>query len=124
MTMATILVIEDDPDNLELVRILLAQGGFNFLGAYDGRAGWETALKYLPDLILLDLTIPLIDGWQLAAELKANPRTRHIPVVALSAHSLPGDRSRAMEAGCDGFISKPLDVPNFTKTVQSYLKKK
>lgn len=124
MTMATILVIEDDPDNLELVRILLAQGGFNFLGAYDGRVGWETALKYLPDLILLDLTIPLIDGWQLAAELKANPRTCHIPVVALSAHSLPGDRSRALESGCDGFISKPLDVPNFVKTVQSYLKKK
>jgi two-component system, cell cycle response regulator DivK len=119
----TILVIEDDPDNQFLVRILLEQGGYAVVGAGDGREGLETALRILPDLILLDLTIPAIDGWQLAAELKAKPSTRHIPVVALSAHTLPGDRSRAQEAGCDGFIAKPLDVPNFVQTVTGFLKK-
>jgi CheY-like chemotaxis protein len=121
--MATILVIEDDSDNQNLVRILLEQGGYSVLGASDGRNGWELAQKRNPDLILLDLTIPAIDGWQLAAELKANQLTRHIPVVALSAHTLPGDRQRARDAGCDGFIPKPLDVPNFLQTVQGFLKK-
>lgn len=121
--MATILVIEDDPDNQNLVRLLLEQGGHTILGANDGRKGWELALQHIPDIILLDLTIPAIDGWQLAAELKGNERTKQIPVVALSAHSLPADRNRARQAGCDGFIAKPLDVPNFLLTVQGFLKK-
>lgn len=122
--MATILIIEDDPDNQNLVRILLEQGGHTVLGANDGRSGWEQAQQRSLDLILLDLTIPAIDGWQLAMELKANPLTRNIPVVALSAHTLPGDRQRASQAGCDGFIPKPLDVPNFLQTVQGFIKKK
>ena len=121
--MATILVIEDDPDNQNLVRILLEQGGHTVVGASDGREGLESALRNLPGLILLDLTIPAIDGWQLAAELKANPLTRDIPVVALSAHTSLGDRKRAQEVGCDGFIPKPLDVPNFLETVAGFMKK-
>ena len=97
--MATILVIEDDPDNQNLVRILLEQGGYTVVGANDGREGLESALRNLPGLILLDLTIPAIDGWQLAAELKANPLTRNIPVVALSAHTSFGDRKRGPGSG-------------------------
>lgn len=121
--MATILVIEDDIDNQNLVRILLEQGGYQVVAASDGRTGLDAAFRHLPDLVLLDLTIPAIDGWQLAAELKANPQTREIPVVALSAHTLPGDRQRAQEAGCNGFIAKPLDVPNFLQTVAGFMKK-
>ncbi len=121
--MATILVIEDDIDNQNLVRILLEQGGYQVVAASDGRNGLDAAFRHLPDLVLLDLTIPAIDGWQLAAELKANPQTREIPVVALSAHTLPGDRQRAQEAGCNGFIAKPLDVPNFLQTVAGFMKK-
>jgi len=124
MEKTRILVIEDNEDNLELVRFLLEQGGYEVKGAQDGRMGLEQAYKLQPDLILLDMSLPEIDGWEVAQQLKANPAGQEMLVVALTAHALPGDRKKAIDAGCDGYISKPLDVPNFTKMIANLLHKR
>ena len=121
MDRVCIVVVEDDADNLELVHILLDQAGFEVLTAMDGRSGLELIQEKLPDLVLLDLTIPEIDGWHLAHRLKTDPHTQTIKIVALTAHTLPGDRKRATESGCDGYISKPLDVRNFAAQIRTYL---
>lgn len=116
-----ILIIEDNLDNLELVRFLLEKSQFEVLEALDGRHGLELARQENPDLILLDLTIPEIDGWSLAQKLKADPFTREIPIVALTAHTLPSDRKRALDSGCDGYLSKPLDIPNFIPQISAFI---
>jgi len=121
MANETVLVIEDNFDNLELVRFVLSQAGFAVLSATNGRSGLSTAREKLPDLVLLDLSIPEMDGWQVAAQLKGDPATAHICVVALTGHTLPGDRQRAFDSGCDGYISKPLDLPNFVGEIQALL---
>ncbi|BAJ65030.1 MULTISPECIES: response regulator [Anaerolinea] len=117
-----ILVIEDNADNLELVRFLLEQAGFQIISAMDGLDGLEKARSLKPDLVLLDMSLPELDGWHLAKQLKESPETAHILIVALTAHTLPGDRRRALEAGCDGFISKPLNVARFASQIQEYLR--
>jgi len=124
MTQATIVIIEDDNDNLELVRILLSQAGFINYGAPDGRVGLELIHQYHPDLVLLDLTLPQIDGWHLAKQIKSDPEMASIKVIALTAHTLPGDRKRALEAGCDGYLTKPINIPTFIPEINSYLGKK
>jgi two-component system cell cycle response regulator DivK len=121
--MARILVIEDNEDNLELVRILLEKAGHTVLAAMDGHAGQTMALSESPDLILLDLTIPGLDGWTLATRLKEDPSTAGIVVVALTAHTLPGDRKKALDSGCDGYLTKPLDVPKFAEKINEFLAK-
>ncbi|WP_298003735.1 MULTISPECIES: response regulator [Anaerolinea] len=119
-----ILVIEDNPDNLELVRFLLEQAGFQVISAVDGLEGLEKARTQRPDLILLDMSLPELDGWHLAKQLKDAEQTASIPIIALTAHTLPGDRRRALEAGCDGFISKPLNVARFASQIEEYLNRK
>ena len=121
MERVRIVVIEDDADNLELVHILLDQGGFEVLTAMDGQSGLELVREKLPALVLLDLTIPEIDGWHLAHQFKGDPQTQTIKVIALTAHAMPGDRKHALESGCDGYITKPLDVRNFADQIRSYL---
>ena len=116
-----ILIIEDNLDNLELVRFLLEKASFEVIEALDGRHGLDLARKDSPDLILLDLSIPEIDGWSLAQILKAEPLTHEIPIVALTAHTLPSDRQRALEAGCDGYLSKPLDIPTFIPQITAFI---
>ncbi len=116
------ILIEDNPDNLELVRFLLEQAGFQVVSAVDGLEGLEKARSQRPDLILLDMSLPELDGWHLAKQLKDTEATAGIPIVALTAHTLPGDRRRALEAGCDGFISKPLNVARFASQIKEYLK--
>jgi two-component system, cell cycle response regulator DivK len=124
MRKARILVIEDNLDNYDLVRFLLQQEGYDVMGAYDGRTGLTLARERKPDLILLDLSIPEISGWNLAAQIKANPETAHIRILALTGHTLPGDRKRALDAGCDGYISKPLDIPDFIEQIETSLAKR
>jgi two-component system, cell cycle response regulator DivK len=121
MGKGTILIVEDNIDNLDLVRFLLEQDGFDVIQARDGRSGIEVAHTGQPDLILLDMGIPEVDGWNVARQLKEDPETNHICIVALTAHILPGERKKALEAGCDGFISKPLDIPTFGEQVFMYL---
>ena len=124
MVKARILVIEDNEDNLELFRFLLEQDGYEVTGSQDGRDGLEKVQQLHPDLVLLDMGLPEIDGWQVVKKIKSNPACRNIVVVALTAHALPGDRKKAIDAGCDGYISKPLDVPNFTNMIATYLRKR
>ncbi len=119
-----ILIVEDNADNLELVKFLLEKAGYEVVGLSDGRQGLEWLAVEQADLILLDMSLPEVDGWQLAGQLKADARTAGIPIVALTAHTLPGDRKRALDAGCDGYISKPLDVPNFVATVAEFILRK
>ena len=121
MARGRILVIEDNTDNLELVTFLLEKAGHEVFSAFDGRQGLDEACQILPDLILLDLTLPGIDGWSLAKMLKDDPATQAIKLVALTAHALPGDRRKALEAGCDGYLSKPLDVASFINEIRKFL---
>jgi two-component system cell cycle response regulator DivK len=120
MAIGTILIIEDNLDNLDLVRFLLEETEFQVLTAMDGREGLDMAREKHPDLLLLDLTIPEIDGWSVAHLLKASSETKNIKIVAMTAHILPGDRKKAFDAGCDGYLTKPLDIPTFASMVKSY----
>jgi len=116
-----VLLVEDNEDNFELVRFLLERADFEVLAGHDGQEALELSRKELPDLVLMDLSLPGIDGWTAARELKDDPDTSHIPLVALTAHTLPGDRKRAMESGFDGYISKPIDVVNFGDSITKIL---
>lgn len=121
MTSERILVVEDNEDNLQLVRFLLERGGYQVLCAYNGREGLALARQHLPDLILMDLSLPEVDGWQAAEQLKADPATASIPLWALTAHTLPGDRQKALSTGFDGYFSKPIDVANFIVNIAKAL---
>jgi CheY-like chemotaxis protein len=116
-----VLVVEDDEDNSGLVRFLLERAGYAVLVGRDGHEGLELARQELPDLILMDLSLPGIDGWTAGRELKEDPKTSHIPLLALTAHTLPGDRKRTLESGFDGYISKPIDVESFARDITKAL---
>lgn len=116
-----ILIIEDNQDNYQLVRFLLEHAGYEVAAAFDGVSGMKAAKEESPDLILLDLAIPEMDGWELAKKLKALELTQDIPLVALTAHTSKSDLRRAMAAGCDGYIAKPIDVEDFVVMVDKYL---
>ena len=119
--MARILVVEDSPDIRVLVRMLLEAGGHEVLTAADGREGIETAIRERPDVVLMDLSLPVLSGWEAAREIKSNPATARIPVLAVTAHAMHGDRERALAAGCDGFIAKPIDEETFERAVVAHL---
>lgn len=123
MPALTVLFIEDNLDNYELVRFVLVQEGYTVLGAPDGRTGLEMAQTCRADLILLDLSLPEINGWQIARQLKADPATASIPILALTGHTLPGDREKALDAGCDEYISKPLEIPDLLEMVKRFIQK-
>ncbi len=124
MSSDRILIIEDNVDNLELVCFLLKQAGFEVLQARDGRQGLDMAYNYHPAMILLDMGLPEIDGWRVARQLKDDPNAKDMIIVALTGHTAPGDRKRALSAGCDGYISKPFDTSSFVEQVTGFLKKK
>lgn len=118
-----ILVVEDDPKNIKLIRDLLVYSGYRVLEATDGRQGVELARSEQPDLILMDIQMPLMDGLEATRLLKGDERTRDIPVIALTAYAMPEDRSRIFAAGCEGHIPKPIDTRSFLETVKLYLLK-
>lgn len=117
-----ILVIEDQPLNLELVRDLLEMGGYAVLQATNAEEGLALARTAQPDLILMDVGLPDLDGLTATRQLKEDPATQRIPVVALTAHAMKGDREKAQEAGCAGYLTKPLDTRTFLQQVSDYLK--
>ena len=121
--MARILVVEDSPDIRVLVRMLLEAAGHQVTTASDGRAGVEAVRAERPDLVLMDLSLPVLSGWEAAKEIKEDPAIASIPVVAVTAHAMHGDRERALAAGCDGFIPKPIDEETFESLVRSYLRR-
>lgn len=123
MSNARILLVEDNADNLELVKFLLERAGYDVITAANGQAGLEIAARELPDLVLMDLSLPQMDGWTAARALRSNPLTAGIPLIALTAHTLPRDRKNAMDSGFDEFLSKPLNVQTFHETVKRVMQK-
>ncbi len=117
MEKARVLLAEDDEDNFDLVSLLLQRAGYEVLAARNGREALEIARREHPDAILMDLSLPEVDGWTVVRKLRASPHTQDIPILALTAHTLPGDRKRAIEAGCDGYFSKPLNVTGFGQAI-------
>ncbi|HLO34368.1 MAG TPA: response regulator [Anaerolineales bacterium] len=118
MSKGRILVVEDNMDNYELVRFVLERAGYDVFLAVNGRDGVAAARFQKPDLILMDLSMPEMDGWLAAQKLKADDSTKSIPLYALTAHTLPSDRKRAIEAGCDGYVSKPIHMDGFLKMIE------
>lgn len=123
MSKGRILIVEDNIDNYELVRFVLERAGYDVFLAVNGRDGVAAATLQKPDLILMDLTMPEMDGWQAAEKLKSNESTSSIPLVALTAHTLPSERRRAMEAGCDGYVTKPIHVQSFLDVIDEIFEK-
>ena len=121
--MARILVVEDSPDIRVLVRMLLEAGGHEVSTAPDGRAGVDAVRATRPDLVLMDLSLPVLSGWEATKEIKEDPDIASIPVVAVTAHAMHGDRERALAAGCDGFIPKPIDEETFELLVRTHLRR-
>lgn len=117
MAQEKILVVEDNPMNRELVAITLAASGYRVLEAEDGFDLLDLVTAERPVLIVMDLQLPHIDGFTLTRQLKNDPQTRAIPILVTSAFSRPEDRTRAVEAGCDDFLTKPLDMPMFLQTI-------
>jgi two-component system cell cycle response regulator DivK len=113
-----ILYIEDNDDNVYVMRTRLGRAGFTVLVAADAERGLAMAAVERPDLILMDLGLPGIDGWEAARRLKAAAETKHIPVIAVSAHAMAGDRERALEAGCDDYDTKPIDFARLRAKIQ------
>ena len=105
-----ILYVEDNEDNVYMLERRLARAGYTALIARDGVQGVEMAVAELPDLILMDLGLPELDGWEATRRIKAEPRTGHIPIIALTANAMTGDREKAIAAGCDDFDTKPVDM--------------
>jgi two-component system cell cycle response regulator DivK len=118
---ATILVVEDNDRNLRLVRDVLEHAGFVVLGAGSGEEGVDLARTELPDLVLMDLGLPGIDGAEALRRLRADPATAGVPVVAVTAFAMDDDRERSRRAGFDGFLPKPIDIRALPSQVRSYL---
>ena len=117
----TILLVEDHEDNRIVYRTMLEHFGYRVLLAGDGGEGVRLARESLPDLILMDVSIPVMDGWEATAILKADPTTARIPIIALTAHALAADRERATEVGCDGYLAKPVEPRRVLEEVRRFL---
>jgi two-component system, cell cycle response regulator DivK len=119
--MATILYVEDNEDNVYMLVRRLRRHGFEVTVARDGAQGIEAARRERPDLVLMDLSLPVLDGWEATRRLKEAVETRAIPVVALSAHAMAGERERALEAGCDDFDTKPVGLDRLLAKIRAQL---
>jgi two-component system cell cycle response regulator DivK len=118
---ATILCIEDSPDNRLLVRRVLEAEGYRFVEAGDARSALELITVQIPDLILMDINMPDMDGYTLTARLRSMPQTKYIPILALTANVMRGDCERSLAAGCDGYIQKPIDVDKLPNQISQFL---
>ena len=116
-----ILYVEDNEDNVYVLKNRLTRLGHDVLIAGDGAKGIEMAVAEKPDLIIMDLSLPVLDGWEATRRLKGADDTRGIPVIALSAHAMSGDREKALEAGCNDFDTKPVDFPRLRAKIQALL---
>lgn len=118
-----ILYVEDNEDNIYVVKNRFARVGLTVVVAMDGEQGVAMAAAEKPDLILMDLRMPVLDGWEATKRIKANPDISHIPIIALSAHAMTGDRERALQAGCDDYDTKPVELPRLLGKVRALLPK-
>ena len=122
--MATILYVEDNEDNVYMLVRRLRRHGFEVIVAGDGAQGVEAARRERPDLVLMDLGLPVLDGWEATRRLKRAVETRAIPVIALSAHAMAGERERALQAGCDDYDTKPVDLERLLTKIRALLPRK
>jgi CheY-like chemotaxis protein len=121
MSKKKILYVEDNDDNVYMLKPRLERKGYEVLIAVDGKEGIYLAKNRIPDLILMDLDLPIIDGWEASKQLKEDTNTKHIPIIALSARAMEEDRIRAIDAGCDDFDSKPVDFNSLMAKIRSFL---
>ncbi|MEA2326106.1 MAG: two-component system, cell cycle response regulator DivK [Thermoanaerobaculia bacterium] len=119
--MTTILIVEDNEMNRDMLSRRLERKGYEVLIAVDGEKGLEVARAKLPDLILMDMSLPVVDGWEATRRLKADGRLKHIPVIALTAHAMANDRDKALEAGCDDYDTKPIELPRLLGKMDALL---
>ena len=114
-----ILYVEDNDDNIYMLERRLKRAGFTVMIARDGAAGVQMAAAERPDLILMDMGLPVLDGWEATRQIKAAEQTKHIPVIALTANAMAGDREKAIAAGCDDFDTKPVELPRLLGKIQA-----
>jgi CheY-like chemotaxis protein len=117
MGVAKILLVEDNEMNRDMLSRRLLRRGFEVISAVDGQEGVALASREAPDLILMDMSLPVTDGWEATRLIRADTRTRAIPVIALTAHAMAGDRDRAIAAGCDDYDTKPVDFPRLLEKI-------
>jgi two-component system cell cycle response regulator DivK len=121
MTSPKILVIEDNEWSRDMLARRLSRRGYQVIAAADGKRGMAMAQSQSPDLILMDMSLPEMDGWEATRRLKADPATRAIPIVALTAHAMATDRKKAMDAGCDDYHTKPVDFEGLVRSLEAFL---
>jgi two-component system cell cycle response regulator DivK len=119
--MARILLVEDNEMNRDMLSRRLERRGYQVLIAVDGQQGLDLAIAEKPDLILLDMSLPVLDGWDVARRLKSDETLSAIPVIALTAHAMAGDRERALEAGCNDYDTKPVELPRLLQKIEALL---
>lgn len=119
--MAHILIVEDAPDNRSIAELILRDAGHTVIGVGDGKSAIVAAVDDHPDIILMDLSLPLLDGWETTRRLKSDPATRDIPVIAFTAHILPNDIDRAIAAGCASVIAKPFEISFFLSQINALI---
>ena len=119
--MTKILVVEDNEMNRDMLSRRLVRKKYEVLVAVDGRESVEMARSETPDLILMDMSLPVMDGWEATRQLKTSPETQVIPIIALTAHAMSGDREKAMEAGCDDYDTKPIELPRLLGKMEAVL---
>ena len=119
--MTKILLVEDNEDNRDMLSRRLIRKGYDVSQANDGGAGVAQALAEAPDLILMDMSLPVLDGWEATRRVKENPATRAIPIIALTAHAMADDREKALAAGCDDYDTKPIDLPRLLEKIERLL---
>ena len=119
--MSRLLLVEDNEESRDGLSRHLRRKGFEVLVASDGQQGLEAAQSGSPDLVLMDMSLPVLDGWEATRQLKADPRTRHIPVIALTAHAMAGDREKSLAAGCDEYDTKPVEISRLLGKIAALL---
>jgi CheY-like chemotaxis protein len=119
--MAKILLVEDNEMNRDMLSRRLERKGHQILIAIDGEQGVSMACSESPDLILMDMSLPVLDGWEATRQLKALPQTQSIPIIALTAHAMAGDRDKCIQAGCDDYDTKPVEFPRLMGKIQAFL---
>jgi CheY-like chemotaxis protein len=119
--MAKILLVEDNEMNRDMLKRRLKRKGYDVFIAVDGAEGVELSLTQHPDLILMDMSLPVMDGWQATQKIKANPQTKSIPVIALTAHAMAGDREKCLAVGCNDYDTKPIEFPRLLQKIEALL---
>jgi CheY-like chemotaxis protein len=121
--MAKILIVEDNEMNRDMLSRRLEKKGYEIVMAFDGQQGVKMAQSELPDLILMDMSLPILDGWDATRQIKASPKTSSVPVIALTAHAMSGDREKSIEAGCDDYDTKPIELKRLLEKIEALMKK-